>query len=84
MPLPLPGLLTIDTKPAEAEVFLDDESLGRTPLKEVSVEAGEHQLRVVAERYLQLEQALSITGRSVQQHLIRHFRLISQNVEVVR
>ncbi len=67
--LPLPGLLSIDTTPAEAEVFLNNESLGHTPLKKVSVEAGQYQLRLVAERYLPQEQPLVITGRKMQQNL---------------
>ena len=66
---PLPGLLSIDSDPAGAQVVIDGEVVGKTPLREWSIEAGEHQLQVLAARYLPLEQELAIPGRSIHQQL---------------
>jgi formylglycine-generating enzyme required for sulfatase activity len=66
---PLPGLLSVASEPAGARVLIDGEELGMTPLTDLSVEAGEHQLVVVAERYFPLQQPLEITGRQLPQRL---------------
>ncbi|MEH6582719.1 MAG: PEGA domain-containing protein [Halioglobus sp.] len=65
--LPLPGRITFNSQPAGASVFVDDELLGKTPLAEQAIEAGEHLLRIEASRYLPAEQALTVTGREVPQ-----------------
>ena len=66
---PLPGKLTITSEPPGARVLIDNEQIGETPLNDVPVEAGEHSLTVQAERYLDLSQALTVTGREVRQQL---------------
>jgi formylglycine-generating enzyme required for sulfatase activity len=66
---PLPGLLSITSEPAGANVTIDGEPAGTTPLTDLALEAGPHQLALHAERYLPLEQAVEITGREVQQKL---------------
>jgi formylglycine-generating enzyme required for sulfatase activity len=66
---PLPGRLTVHSEPSGAEVLIDGELLGRTPLADAPVEAGEHRLQLRAPRYLPLEQTLDVTGRQVQQRL---------------
>jgi formylglycine-generating enzyme required for sulfatase activity len=68
-PLPLPGILEIDSQPGGALVYLDGEQLGKTPLEVPGIEAGEHQLRIERERYLGVAQALQVTGRLQRQHL---------------
>ncbi len=69
LPQPLPGRLSINTQPAGAEVVLDGEIIGRTPLQDVSVVAGEHVLLLREPRHLPLEQVIRVTGREVQQQL---------------
>ncbi len=69
VPAPLPGLLTVDSVPPDAEVLIDGEVVGRTPLQELAVEAGDHILQLRAPRYQPLEQALQITGRNIAQQL---------------
>ena len=64
---PLPGLLSVQTEPAGARVVIDGEVVGATPLADLPVEAGEHQLALQLERYLPAEQALDITGRQLPQ-----------------
>ncbi|MEE8339120.1 MAG: PEGA domain-containing protein, partial [Xanthomonadales bacterium] len=66
---PLPGRLGVNSQPSGAKVLIDGELIGETPLSAVPVEAGEHSLRIQAERYLPLEQTLLVTGRNIQQHL---------------
>lgn len=66
---PLPGTLAIDSQPAGARVAIDGETVGETPLRDLSVEAGEHIIQIQAERYLPLEQPLLVTGRNIAQQL---------------
>jgi formylglycine-generating enzyme required for sulfatase activity len=66
---PLPGLLSVDSVPAGARVVIDGEAVGITPLQDLAVEAGEHELQLQAERYLPVEQPLLVTGRNIQQKL---------------
>jgi formylglycine-generating enzyme required for sulfatase activity len=68
-PDPLPGLLTFDSSPPGADVLIDGEVVGQTPLHELAVAAGEHVLRLQAPRYQPLEQALQVTGRNIAQQL---------------
>jgi formylglycine-generating enzyme required for sulfatase activity len=65
----LPGLLSVDSTPTDAQVLIDGQLLGSTPLVEAAVEAGAHTLELRAERYLPLSQALEIKGREVLQQL---------------
>ncbi len=65
----LPGLLSVDSEPAGASVIVDGESVGKTPLHDLPLTEGEHQLRLEEARHLPVEQALQITGRSVRQQL---------------
>ncbi|NND67777.1 MAG: PEGA domain-containing protein [Halioglobus sp.] len=69
MPQPLPGRLNLSTRPPGAQVTLDGEVLGRTPLVDVPVEQGTHLLVLTEQRHLPLEQTIDITGRDVQQQL---------------
>jgi len=66
---PLPGLLSVTSKPPGARVVLDDEDIGGTPLQAYEVEAGEYIMQLRAERYLPQEQVLDIPGRGIHQHL---------------
>ena len=67
--LPLPGLISIDTLPVGANVQIDGETVGQTPVKDMPVEAGEHALLIEADRYLPLERALEVAGRNIPQQL---------------
>ena len=65
----LPGLLSVDSEPAGASVIVDGEVVGKTPLNDLPLTEGEHQLRVEESRHLPVEQTLQITGRNVRQQL---------------
>jgi formylglycine-generating enzyme required for sulfatase activity len=58
----LPGKLNFDSVPEGATILVDGESIGKTPLADISVAAGEHELRVLAERYLPYREAIEVTG----------------------
>jgi formylglycine-generating enzyme required for sulfatase activity len=59
----LPGLLVIDTGGvAGAEVSIDGEVVGITPLDPVELAAGEHDVRIVAERFLEFAERVNIAG----------------------
>ncbi len=65
----LPGLVSIDSKPPGASVQIDGVDVGKTPLRDLSVEAGARTVALALERYLPLTQPLEVTGRSVRQQL---------------
>ena len=66
----LPGLVTLRTEPeVAADVRVDGEILGRTPLVDVEIRPGAHQLALSAERYLSELRELEIQGGHVKQQL---------------
>lgn len=66
---PLPGKLTVSSTPLGAAVTVDGETVGVTPLTDVSIEAGDRVLALELPRYLPIEQNIEVTGRNVQQRL---------------
>lgn len=65
----LPGIVSIDTASIDgARVQIDGVDLGVTPLLNVPVEPGEHQLTLSLDRYLEYGETISIEGRAVEQH----------------
>ena len=52
----------ISTPVAGAQVFIDEQNIGETPLLNVQVPAGEHRVRIVREQYLEQEQLVEIDG----------------------
>lgn len=64
----LPGVISFDSNGlVGARVQIDGIDLGETPLVGVMVEAGERQLTVSKDRYLDFGQTIQIEGRSVEQ-----------------
>ena len=61
----LPGVVTINTTNlTDARVQIDGVDIGVTPLVEVPIEPGPHQLTLVKDRYLEYSAAIEIEGRS--------------------
>jgi len=66
----LPGHLQVQTGTVtDAEIFIDDISVGRTPSLVRDIEAGNRKIRIVAERYFPFEQDLIIEGLDKEQSL---------------
>jgi formylglycine-generating enzyme required for sulfatase activity len=64
----LPGVISFDSADlVGARIKVDGIDLGETPLTDVLVEAGEHQLTVSKDRYLDYGATIDIEGRSVPQ-----------------
>ena len=64
----LPGLVSIDTENMTgARVRIDGVDVGLTPLTDLSVEPGDHQLTISSDRYLEYGLPVAIEGRSVRQ-----------------
>ena len=64
----LPGLVSIDTENVTgARVRIDGVDVGVTPLTDLSVEPGDHQLTISSDRYLDYGLPVAIEGRSVRQ-----------------
>lgn len=59
---PLPGQLTVSSQPTGAEVLLNGETRGTTPLQIDDVDGGDHTLTLRAPRYLQREAVIAVTG----------------------
>ncbi len=55
------GILTIDSEPSGAKVYIDDVLKGKTPL-EIEVEPGRHILRLELEGYKPIEKEISISA----------------------
>lgn len=67
---PLPGHLQVNaTNVNEAKVFLDGIEQGLVPMKVNDIDAGKHQLSIVAERYFPYEQTIEIEGKDITQDL---------------
>jgi formylglycine-generating enzyme required for sulfatase activity len=67
---PLPGHLQVTSAPVSgANVFLDGEAAGKTPVTLREIAVGNHKVRVEAQRYLPLEQQVDIEGRDRDQQL---------------
>jgi len=67
---PLPGRLSVSTRPDGAKIYIDGELIGNTPLEDEPVQAGQHRLRMQLTRYLPVEQDLLVQGRNIQQQLM--------------
>jgi len=67
----LPGLVTLTTDPeAQAEVRLDGEALGTTPLADREIKPGVHRLEFAADRYLSEVLELEVRGAGERQALV--------------
>ncbi len=66
----LPGSLFVTTGDVTgAQVMIDGEEVGLTPLSGVEVREGRHQLRVTAQRYLPWSDDVTLEGGGVERHL---------------
>lgn len=67
----LPGRLYLSVVPesADAWVSMDGETLGQAPLRDHPVPAGDHELRVSAERYLPDVRQIAVAGMGADEHV---------------
>lgn len=66
----LPGFLNLSTVAVPAaEVIIDGETIGSTPLSRIELAAGEHTVVIQKERYQTVETIVDIEGRSTEQAL---------------
>ncbi len=64
----LPGVISFDSGDLSgARVKIDGIDLGETPLRDVLIEAGQHQLTVSKDRYLDYGSTIEVEGRSQEQ-----------------
>tara|TARA_B110000858_G_scaffold198464_1_gene265352 strand:+ start:20639 stop:22717 length:2079 start_codon:yes stop_codon:yes gene_type:complete len=64
----LPGIVSFDSKIiSQARIRIDGVDIGETPLVNVEVEPGEHQLSISKDRYLDFGETITIEGRTVEQ-----------------
>ena len=65
--VPLPGTLILETLPTGASVVIDGQTVGTTPLTLEEVAAGEITFELSAERYLAVEDVITVEGRGITQ-----------------
>ena len=64
----LPGIISFDSANIlEARIRIDGVDIGQTPLVNVEVEPGEHQLSISKDRYLDFGETINIEGRTLEQ-----------------
>lgn len=63
----VPGMLDVVSEPAGAQVLIDGNVIGETPLSSVELQAGDYELSVVTQRYLPNVQTVEIQGMAVHQ-----------------
>ena len=64
----LPGIISFDSANiSQARVRIDGVDIGQTPLVNVEVEPGEHQLSISKDRYLNFGETITIEGRTLEQ-----------------
>jgi hypothetical protein len=63
----LPGKVTFESRPPGAQVLVDGEVIGSSPLASQPIPAGEHELKILAERYLPYRASVDVTGMEVAQ-----------------
>ena len=78
----LPGILAVGTDPAvDAQVAVDGEEVGSTPVEGLSLEPGVHEIVVRAERFLDFEGEVEIEGMEIEQtftaELVPNWALVS-------
>lgn len=66
-PAPKPGWVTLESKPNDAEVMLDNMPLGNTPLPRLSLPAGSSNLTLTLPRHKPRTTTIDITGRGIEQ-----------------
>jgi len=67
--VPKPGLIDVDSEPVGAEVFVDGDSIGPTPLAGASIPAGTHTLELRHPRYQTYQQPLEVEGKEIRQQI---------------
>ncbi len=67
--MPLPGRIAVHTTPVIAHIVIDDNPVGDSNGAPIGLAAGDHRLRIEADRFLTHEQTISIIGRGELQTL---------------
>ncbi len=64
----LPGLVSISTPPVGgADILVDGQKKGTSPLKDMEIEAGTRDIRIVSERYLPEARKIEVKGKGERQ-----------------
>lgn len=67
VPQPLTGMLVLNSTPAMAEIYIDGERKGETPMRINKLNVGKHSLRLVKEGYKPLNKSFNIEdGKTLQ------------------
>lgn len=65
----LPGRISISSQPEGADLALDGQSIGVAPLVQAKIPAGQHNLKISAQRYQDAEMILDVEGMDREQVL---------------
>lgn len=64
---PLPGMISMTANTAGAEILIDGQRVGETPIAGLEVSAGRHEVRLNHPRFVGGEFQIDVTGRRVEQ-----------------
>ncbi|MGA0168345.1 MAG: PEGA domain-containing protein [Pseudomonadales bacterium] len=64
---PLPGIVTLSANTAGAEILMDGQRVGVTPLERFDVSAGLHKVRLRHPRFVTGDFEIEVTGRRIEQ-----------------
>lgn len=70
IPLGLGGLLTVRSSPEGANLLLDEDFIGQTPLVSFPTSVGVHQLKVILPGFLPEQRSINMTEGNVQEQMI--------------
>jgi len=79
---PVDGRLAINSKPAGAEIFLDEQKIGVTPL-DMPLAGGSYQLRIVAPDRQRVEETVQITNTAPLIERLYNLKPVSSTLKIV-
>lgn len=79
---PLPGRVSFSGTPDDAEIRIDDESVGNAPLEDLAVDGGEYQLEIRHPDYFTESRTLVVEGRGEAQDVEFDLRPATADIEI--
>ena len=79
---PLPGRVSFQGTPADAEIRIDDEAIGTAPLENVALDGGEYPLEIRHPDYLPEQRTLSVEGRGAEQQVAFELTPATAEIEI--
>ena len=79
---PLPGRVSFQGTPSDAEIRVDDEAIGTAPLEQVALDGGEYSLEIRHPDYLPEQRRLTVEGRGAEQDVAFELTPATAEIEI--